>query len=70
MEHRAEVKVYMSHTDLWRIQQAAKELGHSLSAYMRWTALTYADAMAIPKTRSLMSRILEGQLELVPQEEE
>lgn len=64
-EHRAEVKVYMSHTDLWRIQQAAQQLGHSLSAYMRWSALTYADAMSIPQNRSLLSRILEGQMALI-----
>lgn len=71
MDHRAELKVYMSHTDLWRIQEAAKITGRSLSGYMKWSALLYADALNIPTRGSLMSRILKGQLELdvVPEEE-
>jgi hypothetical protein len=54
---RMEAKVYMSHTDLARIQAAAKTHGMTVSGYMRYCALAGADAVNIPQFRSM----LEGQ---------
>lgn len=67
-EHRAEIKVYMTHTELWMIQEAAKETGRSLSSYMKFSALVMAEVFGVKPKNSLMARILAGQLELVPEE--
>jgi len=54
---RMEAKVYMSHTDMARIQAAAKTYSMTLSGYMRFCALAGADRASIPEFRT----ILEGQ---------
>jgi len=57
---RMEAKVYMSHTDLARVQEAAKRLGMPLSGYMRWCALEAATGAGVPQYQS----VLEGQRRL------
>lgn len=54
---RMEAKVYMSHTDLARIQAAAKKQGMTVSGYMRFCALRGADGIGIPQLHS----VLDGQ---------
>lgn len=62
---RMEAKVYMSHTDMYRIQEAAKRLGMTTSGFLRWCALQAAEATGVPEYTS----ILEGQRELSVVEE-
>lgn len=59
---RMEAKVYLSHTDLARVQEAAKRSGETLSGFMRRVTLLEADRLFVPKYRS----ILDGQQELLP----
>jgi len=54
---RMEAKVYMSHTDLARIQEAAKRSSMTVSGYMRHMALLGADVKNVPEYRS----VLDGQ---------
>lgn len=57
---RMEAKVYMSHGDMARVQEAAKRLGMPVSGYLRWCALQAADGAGVPHYRSIM----DGQAEL------
>lgn len=45
---RMEMKVYLSHTDHFRMQEAAKKQGLSCSAFMRHAALAMADSLQVP----------------------
>lgn len=63
---RMEAKVYLSHTDLARIQKAAEKAGYSVSTFMRVAALAVADGMGIPQFTS----VLDGQLILSSGKEE
>lgn len=65
---RMEAKVYMSHTDMHRIQSAAKVMGMTISGYMRWSSLRVADESGIPAFRTIEE--LDGQLKLLEQETE
>lgn len=56
---RVEAKVYMSHTDLERIQAAAKKTGETISGFMRRVVLAETDRVGVPYFRSL-----EGQLDM------
>lgn len=56
---RAEVKVYMSHTDAARIGTAAQWGGESLSGFLRRVALLEADRLNVPRYRE---GVLEGQM--------
>jgi hypothetical protein len=55
---RTEAKVYLSHTDMARLQYAAKRSGLSLSSWMRQTCLVMADEMGAPVMTSLLDRQL------------
>lgn len=57
---RAEVKVYMSHTDYARVQEAARRTGETISGFVRRVALMGADSLAVPRYKS----VLEGQQEM------
>lgn len=50
---RAEMKVYMSHTDAMRINAACVKTGESVSGFMRRMALMGADSLAIPRYTEL-----------------
>lgn len=56
---KAELKVYLSHTDAYRIQLAAQTAGMSTSTFIRTVCLGAADAMGVKRFDSL----LEGQRE-------
>lgn len=57
---RAEVKVYMSHTDAARVNMACVKTGETLSGFMRRLALAEADRLAVP----VYSEELPGQMAL------
>jgi len=44
---RMEAKVYLSHTDMARVVEAAKRSGRSLSGYLRSAALVEADRLLV-----------------------
>jgi hypothetical protein len=64
---RMEVKVYMTHTDLARVQEAAKRSGEPVSAFMRRASLAVADALQVPLYRSM---VLDGQASLALSEDD